>query len=75
MPDGEGAWGWRARTMGRILAFAVPALAIPLADPLLSVVDAVIIAQVRRGKGGEGGMRILFVLFVCVCVWSCTNVV
>eukprot|EP00803_Ostreobium_quekettii_P007808 evm.model.scf_365.6 EVM.evm.TU.scf_365.6 scf_365:84771-96127(-) len=45
MPDGDGAWRWRARTMGRILAFAVPALAIPLADPLLSVVDAVIIAQ------------------------------
>lgn len=42
----EFTWEWRARTMKGMLAFALPALAIPLADPLLSVVDTLCVSQV-----------------------------
>ncbi|GMH41442.1 hypothetical protein BSKO_09352 [Bryopsis sp. KO-2023] len=46
LPDGNrGLWGWRFRTLKQILLFALPALAIPLADPLLSLVDTVCVAQ------------------------------
>lgn len=46
VPESDGVWAWRMRTIKRILAFAIPAVAIPLANPLLSVVDTVIVAQV-----------------------------
>ena len=32
---------WRRRELGRILRLAIPALSIPLADPIMSLVDSV----------------------------------
>lgn len=42
----EFTWAWKAKTIKSMLIFALPALAIPLADPLLSVVDTLCVSQV-----------------------------
>lgn len=41
-----GSLEWKIKTTFKILLFALPALAIPLADPLLSLVDTWCVAQV-----------------------------
>ena len=44
--DENGIWPWRRAQLGRIAAFTGPALSIPLADPIMSLVDTVCIGQV-----------------------------
>ena len=39
------AWEWRKRQIGSILRFSIPALSIPLADPVMSLVDSVCVGQ------------------------------
>jgi hypothetical protein len=39
--ESEELWAWRWQLLGRITAFVGPALFIPLADPLMSVIDTV----------------------------------
>lgn len=41
-----GSWPWRRRLVKRILLFAAPAISMPLADPLMSLVDTICIGQV-----------------------------
>ena len=38
-------WEWRKREAGNIMRFAIPALSIPLADPVMSLVDAICVGQ------------------------------
>ena len=42
------AWAAKQETLQRMLAFMGPAMAIPLGDPFMSVVDTVCIGQVRQ---------------------------
>ena len=44
--DEKGLWPWRRAQLRRIAAFTGPALSIPLADPIMSLVDTVCIGQV-----------------------------
>ena len=39
-------WQWRKHKLQKIVAFTGPALSIPLADPIMSLVDTVCIGQV-----------------------------
>ena len=48
MPQGErdeSVQKWRRRELGRIVQLALPALSIPLADPIMSLVDSVCIGR------------------------------
>ena len=47
--DRSSLWRWRKCTAQRILLFAGPALSIPLADPLMSLIDSICIGQVGAG--------------------------
>ena len=42
--DGD-LFAWRKREVGNILRFSLPALSIPLADPIMSLVDSVCVGQ------------------------------
>ena len=41
----ESPWEWQKREIGKILRFSLPALSIPLADPIMSLVDSVCVGQ------------------------------
>ena len=41
------SWQWRLDLAGSMVRFAVPAVGIPLAEPLMSLVDSIAVAQVR----------------------------
>lgn len=43
--ESEPLWSWRGKMLGTMLKFLGPALFLPLADPLMSVVDTVAIGQ------------------------------
>ena len=43
----EDVWRWRRQLLGNVARFAGPALCIPLADPLMSLIDSVAVGQVR----------------------------
>ena len=43
--DTDPIWSWRRQMVARMLAFIGPAMFIPLADPLMSVVDTVTVGQ------------------------------
>lgn len=45
--DGIELWRWRRELLGKFARFAGPAICIPLADPLLSLIDSVAVGQVR----------------------------
>lgn len=40
-------WQWRKAQLRKIAMFTGPALSIPLADPIMSLVDTVCVGQVR----------------------------
>ena len=45
--SGSSMWQWRQAQLYKIAMFTGPALSIPLADPIMSLVDTVCIGQVR----------------------------
>ena len=45
----NGLWQWRKAQLCKIAMFTGPALSIPLADPIMSLVDTVCIGQVLKG--------------------------
>ena len=47
--DENGLWQWRKAQLYKIALFTGPALSIPLADPIMSLVDTVCIGQVPVG--------------------------
>ena len=47
--DKNGLWQWRKAQLYKIAIFTGPALSIPLADPIMSLVDTVCIGQVLKG--------------------------
>ena len=51
-----GTWPWRRKLALRILAFAAPAISMPLADPLMSLVDTICIGQVCQASSGHANV-------------------
>lgn len=47
--DGTSLWQWRRTQLCKIAMFTGPALSIPLADPIMSLVDTVCVGQVPKG--------------------------
>ena len=47
----NGLWQWRKAQLYKIAMFTGPALSIPLADPIMSLVDTVCIGQVPKRNG------------------------
>ena len=43
--DTDPIWSWRRKMVAKMLTFIGPAMFIPLADPLMSVVDTVTVGQ------------------------------
>ena len=43
----QDVWRWRRQLLGKVARFAGPALCIPLADPLMSLIDSVAVGRVR----------------------------
>ena len=44
--EGKNIWQWRKAQLQKIAVFTGPALSIPLADPIMSLVDTVCVGQV-----------------------------
>ena len=44
--EGKNIWQWRKAQLQKIAVFTAPALSIPLADPIMSLVDTVCVGQV-----------------------------
>ena len=44
--EGKNIWQWRKAQLHKIAVFTGPALSIPLADPIMSLVDTVCVGQV-----------------------------
>lgn len=47
MASQETAWAWRKDKIASMMRFMAPALILPLADPLMSIIDTICIGKVR----------------------------
>jgi Na+-driven multidrug efflux pump len=47
MSTPEAAWAWRTDKIMSMLRFMAPAMILPLADPLMSIIDTICIGKVR----------------------------
>lgn len=60
-------WKWRGLQARRILQFAGPALSIPLADPLMSTIDAICIGQVMHRTRQQSKQSFHACFHLCRC--------
>ena len=64
----DSVWRWRTTQLRRIIYFSLPALSIPLADPLMSLVDTICIGQV-----GAHAHSTSFVVPISIVAPPCIN--
>lgn len=67
MATSRAAWAWRTDKARMMLRFIGPALILPLADPLMSVIDTICVGKVRLFI-----VRLFIVRLFSRSAWTCT---
>jgi Na+-driven multidrug efflux pump len=56
---------WKIEWIKRIIAYGLPALSIPMADPLMTTIDTIFVGQVRLPR------HVMQTGYGCVMIWPC----